>query len=69
MIYFFINIDDLLRQRSVEGERIEYKTGGACEVVLHTIGAIANDFHNLGGGYAAVRVAVDSHLGEKVSAA
>ena len=46
-----INLDHLLRQRTVEGERIEYKAGWNPKKVLHTICAFANDFHNLGGGY------------------
>ena len=46
-----INIDDLLKQRTIEGERIEYKAGWNPMSVLHTICAFANDFHNLGGGY------------------
>ncbi len=46
-----INIDHLLRQRTIEGERVEYKSGWNPQSVLHTICAFANDFHNLGGGY------------------
>ena len=46
-----INLDHLLRQRTVEGERIEYKAGWNPKRVLHAICAFANDFHNLGGGY------------------
>ena len=46
-----INLDDLLKQRTIEGERIEYKAGWNPTSVLHTICAFANDFHNLGGGY------------------
>ena len=46
-----INIDHLLRQRTIEGERIEYKAGWNPQSVLHTVCAFANDFHNLGGGY------------------
>ena len=46
-----INLDRLLRQRTVEGERIEYKAGWNPKSVLHAICAFANDFHNLGGGY------------------
>ena len=46
-----INIDHLLRQRTIEGERVEYKAGWNPQSVLHTICAFANDFHNLGGGY------------------
>ena len=51
-----INIDHLLRQRSIEGERIEYKAGWNPQSVLHTICAFANDFHNLGGGYVVLGV-------------
>lgn len=46
-----INLADLLSQRTVEGERIEYKAGWNPEGVLHAMCAFANDFHNLGGGY------------------
>ena len=51
-----INIDDLLRQRTIEGERVEYKAGWNPEAVLCTICAFANDFHNLGGGYIIIGV-------------
>ncbi len=51
-----INLDDLLRQRTIEGERVEYKAGWNPEVVLHTICAFANDFHNLGGDYIVIGV-------------
>ncbi|MCE2450707.1 MAG: ATP-binding protein [Candidatus Latescibacteria bacterium] len=51
-----INIDHLLRQRTIEGERIEYKAGWNPQSVLHTICAFANDFHNLGGGYVVLGV-------------
>ena len=51
-----INIDNLLRQRTVESERIEYKAGWNPKGVLHTICAFANDFHNLGGGYVVLGV-------------
>ena len=57
MTHLPINISDLLRQRTVEGERIEYKAGWNPEVVLHTLCAFANDFHNLGGGYVVIGVA------------
>ena len=43
-----INLDRLLRHRTVEGERIEYKAGWNPKSVLHAICAFANDFHNLG---------------------
>ncbi len=46
-----INIEDLLRQRTVEGERIEYKAGWNPAAIMRTLCAFANDFENLGGGY------------------
>ena len=51
-----INIDHLLRQRPIEGERVEYKTGWNQQSVLHALCAFANDFHNLGGGYVVLGV-------------
>ena len=51
-----ININRLLRQRTIEGERIEYKAGWNPQSVLYTICAFANDFHNLGGGYVVLGV-------------
>ena len=51
-----ININHLLRQRTIEGERIEYKAGWNPQSVLHTVCAFANDFHNLGGGYVVLGV-------------
>ena len=46
-----INIYNLLRKRTIESERIEYKAGWNPASVLHSLCAFANDFHNLGGGY------------------
>ena len=46
-----INIDDLLRQRTVERDRIEYKAGWNPDPTIRTLCAFANDFENLGGGY------------------
>ena len=46
-----INIKDLLHQRKVEGERIEYKAGWNPDAIMRTLCAFANDFENLGGGY------------------
>lgn len=46
-----INIEDLLRQRTVEGERMEYKAGWNPAAIMRTLCAFANDFENLGGGY------------------
>jgi ATP-dependent DNA helicase RecG len=52
-----VNIEYLLRQRTVEGERIEYKAGWNPDATIKTICAFANDFHNLGGGYIIIGVA------------
>ena len=49
-----INLDDLLRQRTVEGERIEYKAGWNPDPIIRTVCAFANDFENLGGGYVVI---------------
>ncbi len=49
-----INLEDLLRQRKVEGDRIEYKAGWNPDPTLHTLCAFANDFENLGGGYVVI---------------
>ena len=49
-----LNLKDLLHQRKVEGERIEYKAGWnpdrSCALSL----AFANDFENLGWGITAL---------------
>ena len=49
-----INLDDLLRQRTVESERIEYKASWNPDAIIRTICAFANDFENLGGGYVVI---------------
>ena len=49
-----INLPDLLRQRTVEGERIEYKAGWNPDAIVRTLCAFANDFENLGGGYVVI---------------
>ena len=46
-----INIEDLIHQRVVEQNRIEYKEGWNPEPIVHSIAAFANDFDNMGGGY------------------
>ncbi|MHB8762844.1 MAG: Fic family protein [Deferrisomatales bacterium] len=49
-----INLNDLLRQRTVEGERVEYKAGWNPDAIIRTLCAFANDFENLGGGYVVI---------------
>ncbi len=56
-----LNLDDLLQQRTVEGDRIEYKAGWNPDAVVRTLCAFANDFENLGGGYIVVGQDCDEH--------
>ncbi len=49
-----INLEELLRQRRVEGDRIEYKAGWNPDATIKTLCAFANDFENLGGGYVVI---------------
>jgi ATP-dependent DNA helicase RecG len=49
-----INLEDLLHQRTVESERIEYKAGWNPDPIIRTLCAFANDFENLGGGYVVI---------------
>jgi len=51
-----INIEALINKNIIESERIEFKQGWNPQVILHSICAFANDFHNLGGGYLVVGV-------------
>lgn len=55
-----INLTNLLHQRTIESERVEYKAGWNPESIVHTLSAFANDFHNLGGGYVVVGVAEEN---------
>lgn len=56
-----LNLEDLLRQRTVEGDRIEYKAGWNPDAVVKTLCAFANDFENLGGGYIVIGQDCDEH--------
>lgn len=49
-----VNIEDLLRHRTVESDRIEYKKGWNPPAIIKTLCAFANDFENLGGGYVVI---------------
>ena len=55
-----INLDDLLRCRGVESERVEFKASWDSmrtgPQVPRTICAFANDYHNLNGGYVVIGV-------------
>lgn len=56
-----INLEDLLRQRTVERDRIEYKAGWNPDAIIRTLCAFANDFENLGGGYIIIGQDCDEH--------
>ena len=49
-----INLEDVLRQRTVERDRIEYKAGWNPDATIRALCAFANDFENLGGGYVVI---------------
>ena len=55
-----IDIDALLRHRTVESERVESKASWDADTtgrqVIRTICAFANDYHNLNGGYVVIGV-------------
>ncbi len=46
----FIDLGDLLRQRTVEGESIEYNAGWHSDAIIRTLCAFANNLKNLGDG-------------------
>jgi|SRR5471030_493284 len=51
MVALPINLQNLLRHRTVESERIEYTAAWNPDAIIRTLCAFANDFENLGGGY------------------
>lgn len=56
-----INIDELLKGKTVEWERLDFKRGWNPEDVIHSACAFANDIHNWGGGY--IIVGIDEQNG------
>lgn len=60
-----INVEDLLIQRKVESNRIEFKKGWNPVSIYHTICAFANDFDNLGGGYILVGVEEENGVAKR----
>lgn len=42
-----INVEDLLMQRKVESNRIEFKKGWNPDKIYHSICAFANDFYDI----------------------
>ena len=49
-----INLNGLLRQRTVDGERIECKIGWNPAANIRTLCAFANDFENIGRCYVVI---------------
>lgn len=57
-----INVEDLLRQRKVESNRIEFKKGWNPDRIYRSICTFANDFDNIGGGYILVATCPDRSI-------
>ena len=60
-----INIEDLLRKKKIEGDRIEFKGGWNPDSIYHSICAFANDFENIGGGYILVGVEEENGIAKR----
>ena len=60
-----INIEDLLNQRRVESNRIEFKRGWNPTSIYRSIGAFANDIENLGGGYIIIGVEEENGVAKR----
>lgn len=59
-----INIEELIRGRIVENERIEYKKGWNPGSIYRSICAFANDFEDIGGGY--IIIGIEENNGRSV---
>lgn len=59
-----INIKDLIDGKTIESERLEFKRGWNPEVIVRSICAFANDFHNWGGGY--IIIGIDEEEGQPI---
>ena len=51
-----ISISNLINDRIIESNRIEFKSGFNPNSIIHTICAFANDIENIGGGYIVIGV-------------
>ena len=60
-----IDIEDLLRKRKIEGDRIEFKGGWNPDSIYHSICAFANDLDNIGGGYILVGVEEENGIAKR----
>ena len=52
-----ISLEQILSGKTIESERIEYKSGWNPQDIVHTVCAFANDLHNIGGGYIFIGIA------------
>ncbi len=59
-----VNIDELINQKVVESNRIEFKRDWNPTPIIHSICAFANDIDNVGGGY--IIIGVDEKDGSPV---
>ena len=55
-----INVEELLRQRKVESNRIEFKKGWNPDRIYRSICTFANDFDNIGGEYILIGVEAEN---------
>ena len=51
-----VNIKELIDQKVVESNRVEFKEGYNPAAIIRTICAFANDIDNIGGGYIIIGV-------------
>lgn len=50
------NIEDLIKSRVIESDRVEFKSDWNPTPIIHSICAFANDIDNVGGGYIVIGV-------------
>lgn len=60
-----IDIEDLLRKRNIESDRIEFKQGWNPDDIYHSVCAFANDYDNLGGGYIIIGVSEENGIAKR----
>ncbi len=60
-----IDVNDLLKKRKIESNRIEFKAGWNPDKIYHSICAFANDRDNLGGGYILVGVEEENGIAKR----
>ena len=50
------NIEDLIKCRVIESDRVEFKSDWDPTPIIHSICAFANDIDNVGGGYIVIEL-------------